>query len=94
MQIHVDSIKDALIGLTGKKKKYNDLLEDAFELHVNGRFSEGNAKLAKVYGVLLAREIPEFMYELALKVEEKNVPFEEYAEKFEAEISELVGKFN
>jgi ferredoxin-nitrite reductase len=84
----------ALIGLTGKKKKYNDLLEDAFELHVNGRFSEGNAKLAKVYGVLLAREIPEFMYELALKVEEKNVPFEEYAEKFEAEISELVGKFN
>ena len=61
---------------------------------MNGRFSEGNAKLAKVYGVLLAREIPEFMYELALKVEEKNVPFEEYAEKFEAEISELVGKFN
>lgn len=84
----------ALIGLTGKKKKFNDVLEDAFELHINGTFGEGNTKLAKVYGVLLAREIPQFMYELALNIEAKNVDFEEYAEKFEDEIIELVGKFN
>ena len=84
----------SLIGLTGKKKKFNDVLEDAFELHINGTFGEGNTKLAKVYGVLLAREIPQFMYELALNIESKNVDFEEYVDKFENEIIELVGKFN
>lgn len=84
----------SLIGLTGKKKKYNNVLEDAFELHINGRLSQKDKKLAKIYGVLLAKEIPKFMYELALKVEEKNISFEEYAEKFENEISELVGMFS
>lgn len=84
----------ALIGLTGKKKKFNDVLEDAFELHINGTFGEGNTKLAKVYGVLLAREIPQFMYELALNIEAKNVDFEEYVAKYEDEIIELAGKFN
>ncbi|MGN0145089.1 MAG: nitrite/sulfite reductase, partial [Clostridium sp.] len=63
----------SLIGLTGKKKKFNDVYEDGFELHINGTFGEGNTKLAKVYGVLLAREIPQFMYELALNIEAKNV---------------------
>ena len=84
----------ALIGLTGKKKKFNDVMEEAFELHINGTFGEGNTKLAKVYGVLLAREIPQFMYELALNIEAKNVDFEEYAAKYEDEIVELVSKFN
>ena len=84
----------ALIGLTGKKKKFNDVMEEAFELHINGTFGEGNTKLAKVYGVLLAREIPQFMYELSLQIEAKNVEFEEYIEKYEDEIIELVGKYN
>lgn len=84
----------ALIGLTGKKKKFNDVMEEAFELHINGTFGEGNTKLAKVYGVLLAREIPQFMYELSLQIEAKNVEFEEYVEKYEDEIIELVGKYN
>lgn len=84
----------ALIGLTGKKKKFNDVMEDAFELHINGTFGEGNTKLAKVFGVLLAREIPEFMYELSLMIEEKNIEFEEYVDKYEEEIIQLVEKFN
>ena len=84
----------ALIGLTGKKKKVNDVMEDAFELHINGTFNQGDVKLAKVYGVLLAREIPEFLYELALNIEAKNVEFEEYVEKFEYELIELIEKFN
>lgn len=84
----------ALIGLTGKKKKFNDKMEDAFELHINGTFGEGNTKLAKVFGVLLAREIPQFMYELSVMIEEKNVEFEEYVDKYEEEIVKLVEKFN
>ncbi|MDO5518065.1 MAG: nitrite/sulfite reductase, partial [Clostridium sp.] len=84
----------ALIGLTGKKKKFNDKMEDAFELHINGTFGEGNTKLAKVFGVLLAIEIPQFMYELSVMIEDKNIEFEEYVEKYEEEIVKLVAKFN
>lgn len=84
----------ALIGLTGKKKKNDDKMEDAFELHINGTFGEGNTKLAKVFGVLFAREIPQFMYELSGMIEEKNIEFEEFVDKYEEEIVQLVGKFN
>lgn len=84
----------ALIGLTGKKKKFNEKMEDAFELHINGSFGEGNTKLAKVFGVLLAREIPQFMYELSLMIEDKKIEFEEYVEKYEEDIIKLVEKFN
>ena len=69
-------------------------MEDAFELHINGTFGEGNVKLAKVFGLILAKDIPQFMYELSLMVEAKNIEFEKYAEKYEEEIAKLVEKFN
>ncbi|NME84341.1 nitrite/sulfite reductase [Clostridium sp. SM-530-WT-3G] len=84
----------SLIGLTGKKKRVDGVMEDAFELHINGTFGEGNVKLAKVFGLILAKDIPQFMYELSLMVEAKNIEFEKYAEKYEEEIAKLVEKFN
>lgn len=38
------------IGLTGKRKKVGDAVEDVFELHINGSFETGSARLGKVYG--------------------------------------------
>lgn len=84
----------ALIGFTGKRKKFNDVMEPAFELYINGSFEQKDIKLAKTYGVLLAREIPEFLYKLSLQIEDKNVDFIEYVEKYENEIIELVEQFN
>ena len=51
------------IGLTGKRKKVNDNVEDVFELHINGSFETDKAKLGKIYGDILACEIPKFLYE-------------------------------
>ena len=81
------------IGLTGKRKKVNDNVEDVFELHINGSFETNKAKLGKIYGDILACEIPEFLYELSLLVENKNIDFNDYVETYEEELIELVDKY-
>jgi len=82
------------IGLTGKRKKVNDNVEDAFELHINGSFETDSAKLGIIYGDILAREIPEFFYELSLLIENKNVDFNEYIKTYKDEFLEIVYKYN
>ena len=81
------------IGLTGKRKKVGDAVEDAFELHINGSFETGNARLGKIYGDILAREIPEFLYELALIIENKNRDFCDFVKNNEDELISLVEKY-
>lgn len=82
-----------LIGLTGKKKKVDGELQDTFELHINGSFEEGSARLGKIYGQILAKEIPEFLYELALFVEDKNINFHDFVENYEEELQQIVDKY-
>ncbi len=81
------------IGLTGKRKKVNDNVEDVFELHINGSFETNNARLGKIYGDILAREIPLFLYELAQLIESKKTNFSDYIETYEGELSELVNRY-
>lgn len=83
----------SLIGLTGRKKKVDGELTDVFELHINGSFEDGSARLGKIYGEIPASEVPKFLYELALLIEPKNINFYDYIEKYEEEFNELVGKF-
>lgn len=82
-----------LLGLTGRKKRVDGELSDVYELHVNGSFEDGNARLGKIYGEIPEAEIPKFFYELALLIEPKNINFHDYLEKYEKEFDELVGKF-
>ncbi|MBD7911889.1 nitrite/sulfite reductase [Clostridium cibarium] len=81
------------IGFTGKRKKVDDTIEDVFELHINGSFGNNNAKLGKIFGDILAREIPHFLYELALLIENRNINFYEYVNSYEPELLELVSKY-
>lgn len=81
------------IGLTGKRKRVNNVVEDAFELHINGSFETDSAKLGIIYGDMLAREIPEFFYELALLIENRNIDFNEYIETYKEEFLEIVDKY-
>lgn len=81
------------IGFTGKRKKVNDVIEDVFELHINGSFEYNNTRLGIVYGELLAREIPEFLYELALVLEDKNVTFLDFITNSDSEFRELLSKY-
>jgi ferredoxin-nitrite reductase len=81
------------IGFTGKRKKLNDTIHDMFELHINGSFGNNNTRLGKVYGDLLASEIPHFLYDLALLVEDKNTDFYNYVQTYEEELLELIAKY-
>ena len=81
------------IGLTGKRKRVNDNVEDVFELHINGSFETDNARLGKIYGDILACEIPRFLYELSLLVENRNISFDDYLKDYEEELIELVDKY-
>lgn len=81
------------IGLTGKRKRVDGNVEDVFELHINGSFEVNNARLGKVYGDILASEVPQFLYELALFIESKNVNFNEYINNYEKELNELINKY-
>jgi len=81
------------IGLTGKRKKVNDNIEDVFELHINGSFETNKAKLGNIYGDILSCEIPKFLYELALLVENKNTDFNNYLETYEEELIRLVDNY-
>lgn len=83
----------ALIGFTGKKKRVNDETKDVFELHINGSFEEGNARLGKIYGDILTEDIPKFLYELALLLEKDNVNFHDYLKDHEEEFEALANKF-
>lgn len=82
------------IGLTGKRKRVNENVEDVFELHINGSFETGNTRLGKIYGDILASEAPEFLYELALLIENKNTNFDDYIERYEDELVQIVDKYN
>ncbi len=76
------------LGFHGKKKRVKEQSEDVYTLHIGGKVSQNDTHLAKEYGDLLATTIPEFLLELAMKLEENKKEFNEYIltqkEEFEA----------
>ncbi|MEG2018124.1 MAG: nitrite/sulfite reductase [Clostridium sp.] len=81
------------IGFTGKKKRVDDLVQDAYELHVNGSFSAEDSRLGNSYGDILKKDIPMFIYNISTKLEEKSMDFVTYLEKYEADFKELFNEF-
>lgn len=78
----------AEIGFTGKKKRVDDVVEDVYEMHVNGSFNAEDSKLGECYGDILKRDIPRFIFELYKKLEATDKVFKIYlndsAEEFKA----------
>lgn len=66
------------IGFAGKTKRVNDAPRNCFELHVNGSFEVGSARLGEYYGDMLEEEIPNFIYDLYLELEKANLNFESW----------------
>lgn len=80
------------IGFTGKKKRVDDAVKDVFGLFINGDFTVENVRLGEFKGDMLPERIPEFLYELAMKLEEGNIKFEDYIK--EDEFMNLVNKYS
>lgn len=82
------------IGFVGKKKRMNDVLEDAYDLYLGGTTSRELTKLGDFHGTLKASQIPLFIGELALCLEEKSVDFMEYFSTYAEDFKLLLDKYN
>ena len=78
------------IGFTGKKKKVGEELTDCFTLFVGGSFHSKHPSIGKSYGEIPAEKIPEFIYDLGKLLEEKDVVFTEYMDKYGEELEEFI----
>ena len=81
------------IGFTGKKKRVGDKVDECFTLFVGGAYGVGNSKIGVAYGDIPAATIPEFLLELAKKVEGSNLEFNNYIIEKEDEFKELINKY-
>ncbi|MDF2512495.1 MAG: ferredoxin-nitrite reductase [Herbinix sp.] len=81
------------IGFQGKKKRVGEIMEDAYALQIGGLVSGTGAKMAKESGDLLERDIPEFLYQLALNLKEQKLEYSEYLEQQGEELEQLIAKY-
>lgn len=83
----------AAIGFAGKKKRVGDKTEDAFEIYIGGNVGEGETTLGKKYGEVLSRDLPTFLYDLAVDIEKNNLTFCEYVKTKENELNLIINKY-
>ena len=81
------------IGLTGKMKRVNDKSTGVFELHIGGNVGVGKAALGECYGDIEFSKVPEFLYEIALKIKDSNKDFCTWVKENNSELREIVTKF-
>lgn len=82
------------LGFAGKRKKVNDVLEDVFELYVGGVVEKGKTKLGYGVGLLIDREIPSFICELANELEKYDMEFPIYLDENKESFEHLVAKYS
>lgn len=81
------------IGLTGKKKKVDGEMYDAFEIFVNGELGLGKTRLGKSLGDFKACDIPKFLFEIGEKVANSDLDFYTYYAANEDEVKEIAAKY-
>lgn len=84
----------AKMGFAGKKKRVGESTEDAFEVYAGGSVGKNNTKLGVKYGEILAKDLPSFLYELAMDIKESSLKFEDYLKNEEGRFKEIVDRYN
>lgn len=82
------------IGLTGKKKRVDGEMCDAFEIFVDGDFEYDKTRLGKSLGDFKADEIPKLLFEIGEKVANSDTDFYTYYAANEDKIKEITSKYN
>ena len=82
------------IGFTGKKKRINDVVEEAYELHINGSFLANEPRLAEVHGDIAKKEIPKFIAELNEILQKAKKDFNSFLKENNEELLLLIKKYN
>jgi len=81
------------IGFAGRKKRIDDKVEDVFELHVGGISSREKTEFGRMVGLLKKDDIPQFITELALLLNERKMYFMEYIDENTKEFDLLVNHY-
>ena len=81
------------IGLTGKKKRVDGEMHDAFEIFVDGKYGVGETRLGKSLGDFKASDIPMFLFEIGEKATKCNLDFYDYYTNYEEEFKAITNKY-
>lgn len=83
------------IGFSGKARRTEDGLIPMYTIYLGGQLGLGGAKLAKPYGDIPAKRIPDFLYDLAkLKHQAGKKDFMDFMEQDQASIQELIRQYS
>lgn len=66
----------ARLGFCGERKRIGEEVKNVFMLHINGEKKLEGAKLSEEVGLLLLESVPEFLYQLAVKIKDGIVTLE------------------
>lgn len=81
------------IGLTGKKKKVDGKITDAFELFVDGDFELGKTRLGKSLGDYKACDLPKLLFEVGQMVVNSDTDFYTWLATNEEEMKNITSKY-
>lgn len=82
------------IGFTGKKKKADGVLCDAFEMFVDGEFELGKTRLGKSLGDFKASDIPQMLFEIGSMVANSDTEFYTWYVANEDAMKEITQKYS
>lgn len=82
------------IGFAGKKKKVDGELKNIFQLHLNGCTDTNNTNLSEYFADILEERVPEFLYELAVLVEEDGLEFHQWLNENKEKVEKLIQSFS
>ncbi len=81
------------IGLTGKKKKVDGQLVDAFGMFVDGDFQLGKTRLGRFIGDFKATDLPKLLFEIGTAVNNKKKDFYTWLNEDNDELESIITKF-
>lgn len=81
------------IGLTGKMKKIDGELTDAFELYVDGEFGLNKTRLGNSLGDFKASDLPEILFDIGKSVASSGEGFYEWLYKNPSEVISITSKY-
>lgn len=81
------------MGFSGRMKKIDDKICEAFEIYTDGCVSENGAKLGTSRGTLLSEDIPKFIYDISRKLANEKIEFKEYLISNQEEFNNIIEKY-
>ncbi|WMJ87289.1 nitrite/sulfite reductase [Anaerocolumna sp. MB42-C2] len=81
------------LGFAGSKKRIGDKVEDVFEVHTGGLYSKDNTRFGKVLGFMKCNDIPFFINDLAVELNNIEKDFREFLTENMDGFTKIVEKY-